>query len=344
MKAVRLVEVGQPLQMQEVPVPAVGEKDVLVRIKAAGICHSDVHYRAGTSMAGSLPLTLGHEIAGIVEKVGPQVTKVKVGDRVCIHYMVTCGDCYYCSTGNEQFCVQGLMIGKHCDGGYAEYIAVPARNAVLLPDEIPFDQGAILMCSAATSFHALRKSRLKPGETVAVFGVGGLGISAVQLARALGALEVYAVDINEDKLRLAKNYGGIPVNPKKCEPVAEIRRLSGGKGVDVALELIGLPQTMRQVVQSLAIFGRAVLVGITDKPFEIDSYKELLGKEAEVIGSADHLLQELPQIIEYARRGWLDLSNVPIHRVPLDATAINEALDTIEQFGGDVRTVITPGK
>jgi propanol-preferring alcohol dehydrogenase len=271
--------------MQEVPVPAVGEKDVLVRIKAAGICHSDVHYRAGTSMAGSLPLTLGHEIAGIVEKVGPQVTKVKVGDRVCIHYMVTCGDCYYCSTGNEQFCVQGLMIGKHCNGGYAEYIAVPARNAVLLPDEIPFDQGAILMCSAATSFHALRKSRLKPGETVAVFGVGGLGISAVQLARALGALEVYAVEINEDKLRLAKNYGGIPVNPKKCEPVAEIRRLSGGKGVDVALELIGLPQTMRQVVQSLAIFGRAVLVGITDKPFEIDSYKELLGKEAEVIGS-----------------------------------------------------------
>lgn len=344
MKAVRLVEVGQPLQMQEVPVPAVGEKDVLVRIKAAGICHSDVHYRAGTSMAGSLPLTLGHEIAGIVEKVGPQVTKVKVGDRVCIHYMVTCGDCYYCSTGNEQFCVQGLMIGKHCNGGYAEYIAVPVRNAVLLPDEIPFDQGAILMCSAATSFHALRKSRLKPGETVAVFGVGGLGISAVQLARALGALEVYAVDINEDKLRLAKNYGGIPVNPKKCEPVAEIRRLSGGKGVDVALELIGLPQTMRQVVQSLAIFGRAVLVGITDKPFEIDSYKELLGKEAEVIGSADHLLQELPQIIEYARRGWLDLSNVPIHRVPLDATAINEVLDTIEQFGGDVRAVITPGK
>lgn len=344
MKAVRLVEVGQPLQMQEVPVPAVGEKDVLVHIKAAGICHSDVHYRAGTSMAGSLPLTLGHEIAGIVEKVGPQVTKVKVGDRVCIHYMVTCGDCYYCSTGNEQFCVQGLMIGKHCNGGYAEYIAVPARNAVLLPDEIPFDQGAILMCSAATSFHALRKSRLKPGETVAVFGVGGLGISAVQLARALGALEVYAVDINEDKLRLAKNYGGIPVNPKKSEPVAEIRRLSGGKGVDVALELIGLPQTMRQVVQSLAIFGRAVLVGITDKPFEIDSYKELLGKEAEVIGSADHLLQELPQIIEYARRGWLDLSNVPIHRVPLDATAINEVLDTIEQFGGDVRAVITPGK
>ncbi|HIC94649.1 MAG TPA: alcohol dehydrogenase [Anaerolineae bacterium] len=342
MQAVRLVRIGQPLQMQEVPVPAVGEKEVLVRIKAAGICHSDVHYRAGTSPAGPLPLTLGHEIAGVVEAVGPQVANVKAGDRVCLHYMVTCGDCYYCRIGSEQFCVKGQMLGKQRDGGYAEYIVVPAPNAIPLPDEIPFEQGAILMCSSATSFHALRKSKLKPGETVAVFGMGGLGMSAIQLARVFGALEVYAVDINEDKLKLAENYGAIPVNPRRCDPVAKIRRLTGGRGVDVALELVGLPQTMRQAVQSLAVFGRAVLVGITDKPFEIDSYRELLGREAEVIGSADHLLQELPLLIEFARRGLLDLSDVVTCTVPLDAAAINEALDALERFGGHVRTVIMP--
>ena len=112
--------------------------------------------------------------------------------------------------------------------------------------------------------------------------------------------------------------------------------------MDVALELIGLPQTMRQAVQSLAVFGRAVLVGITDKPFELDSYREILGKEAEIIGSADHLLQELPLIVEFARRGWLDLSNVITNTVPLDVNAINEALDALEQFGGDIRTVIIP--
>lgn len=342
MKAVRLVEVGRPLQMQEVSLPAVGVKDVLVRVKAAGICRSDVHYRAGVSPTRPLPLTLGHEVAGVVEKVGSQVANVKVGDRVCIHYLATCGDCYYCSVGSEQFCVEGAMIGKHRNGGYAEYIVMPARSVILLPDEIPFEQGAVLMCSSSTSFHALRKSRLEAGETVAVFGVGGLGMSAIQIARALGALQVYAVDINEAKLKLAEKYGAIPVNAAKSDPVAEIRRLTAGKGVDVALELIGLPQTMGQAVQSLAVLGRAVLVGITDRPFEVDSYRGLLGKEAEIVGCSDHLLQELPLLIEFARRGWLDLSNVITRTVSLDAGAINEAMDKLEQFGGDVRTVITP--
>jgi len=329
--------------MKGVPLPAVGEKDVLVRIKAAGLCHSDVHYRAGTSPVGPLPQTLGHEIAGIVEEVGSQVVNVKIGDRVCLHYLVTCGECYYCSTGNEQFCVQGAMLGKHCDGGFAEYIAVPARNAVPLPDEIPFEQGAVLMCSSSTSFHALRKARLRPGETVAVFGVGGLGMSAIQLARAFGALEVYAVDINENKLELAGKYGAIAVNSTKGDPVAEIRRLTGERGVDVALEVIGLPQTMRQAVQSLAIFGRAVVVGVTDQAFEIDTYREILGKEAELIGSADHLLHELSLLLEFVRQGRLDLSEVITRTVPLDADAINEAMDGLAQFGGNaVRTVITP--
>ncbi|MFQ6099658.1 MAG: alcohol dehydrogenase catalytic domain-containing protein [Anaerolineae bacterium] len=342
MKAVRLVKVGQPLQMQEIPMPVVAEKDALVRVKAAGICHSDVHYRAGISPAGPLPLTLGHEVAGVVEKAGSQVTNVKAGDRVCIHYLATCGDCYYCSTGNEQFCVEGAMIGKHRDGGYAEYIASPARSVVPLPEEIPFEQGAVLMCSSSTCFHALRKARLKPGETVAVFGVGGLGMSAIQLARAFGALEVYAVDINAEKLKLAEKYSAIPVNAAETDPVAEIQRLTGGKGVSVALELIGLPQTMRQAVLSLAVLGRAVLVGLTDKSFEVYPYVELLGKEAEIIGSSDHLLSELPLLLEFTRRGVLDLSEVITRTVPLETDAINEALDRLEQFSSDVRTVITP--
>lgn len=342
MRAVRLVAVKQPLQMQTVPLPGVGERDVLVRVKAAGICHSDAHYRAGTLSAGPLPLTLGHEVAGILEETGVQVANVKVGDRVCIHYLATCGSCYYCSMGNEQFCVEGKMIGKHRDGGYAEYILMPARSVVLLPDEIPFEQGAALMCSSSTSLHALRKARLAAGETVAVFGTGGLGMSAIQLARAFGALEVYAVDINDKKLELAERCGAIPVNAARVDPVVEIKKLTKGRGVDVALELVGLPQTMRQAVLSLAVLGRAALVGLTDKSFQVYPYAELLGKEAEVIGSSDHLFSELPLLLEFARRRTLDLSDVITRTVPLDATAINEALDELEQFGSDVRTVITP--
>jgi propanol-preferring alcohol dehydrogenase len=342
MKAVRLIAPGRPVELQELPVPPVGSNNVLVRVKAAGVCHSDVHYRAGVSPVHPLPLTLGHEIAGVIERVGADVTTHSVGDRVCLHYMVTCGDCVYCSQGSEQFCTSGLMLGKYRDGGYAEYISVPARSAFRLPDEIPFEQGAVMMCSSATSFHALRKGRMQPGESVAVFGVGGLGMSAVQLAQAFGALDVYAVDINADKLRMAERFGAIPVNAAETDPVAEIRRLSGGRGVDVALELVGLPLTIGQAVQSLAVFGRTVVVGITDEPVAIETYQDVMCKEAELIGSSDHLAQELPILIELARRGTLDLSEVVTGTLPLDADAINEALDRLERFGGDVRVVITP--
>ncbi|MFL5800807.1 MAG: alcohol dehydrogenase catalytic domain-containing protein [Roseiflexaceae bacterium] len=342
MKAVRMIDVGQPLELQDIPMPVPGERDILVRVRAAGICHSDVHYRAGRSPVHPLPMTLGHEVAGVVEQVGNQVTNVNEGDRICLHYNITCGDCYYCSTGNEQFCGKAVMLGHHTSGGYAEYIAAPARNAIVLPNEIPFEQGATLMCASATAFHALRKSRLKAGETAAVFGVGGLGMSAIQLAKAFGALDVFAVDINDDKLQLAAHYGAIPVHAQHVAPVAEIRRLTSGKGVDVALELIGLPQTMRQTVQCLAVMGRAVIAGISDRPLEIDTYRELLGSEVEIIGSNDHLLQELPVLVEMARRNVLDTSRIVTRVVPLDADAINQTLDALEHFSGDVRTVIVP--
>jgi 2-desacetyl-2-hydroxyethyl bacteriochlorophyllide A dehydrogenase len=343
MKAIRLIEPGRPVEMQEVPTPGIGPRDVLVRVKAAGICHSDVHYRAGVSPVRPLPLTLGHEVAGVVERAGAEVVNVKVGDRVCVHYMVTCGDCAYCSLGSEQFCTSGSMIGKYRDGGYAEYIGVPARNAFRLPDEVSFEQGAIMMCSSATSFHALRKGRLRPGESVAVFGVGGLGMSAVQLARAAGALDVVAVDIDAGKLALAERWGALPVDAAQTEPVAEIKRLTGGRGVDVALELIGLPLTMQQAFKSLAVFGRAVIVGLTDQTFEIAPYNDLLNKETEIIGASDHLASELPLLLDLARRGVLDLSGVITGTLPLEAGAINAAMDRLEHFGGDGRVVIVPG-
>jgi 2-desacetyl-2-hydroxyethyl bacteriochlorophyllide A dehydrogenase len=341
-KAARLIEIGKPLQLQEIEAPSLGVGDVLVRVRAAGICHSDVHYRAGTSGVGPLPQTLGHEIAGVVEEVGPSVTSLRPGDRVCLHYLLSCGQCHFCRSGHEQFCAEGKMIGKHVDGGFAEYIAVPARNAVRLPAEVAFEHGAVLMCSSSTSFHALRKSRLQPGETVAIFGAGGLGMSAIQLARTMGALQVYAVDINETKLQLAETFGAVPVNARQDDPVTTIRRLTGGRGVDVAIEVIGLRQTMEQAVRCLAVLGRAALAGIADRPFEINSYSDLLGREAEVIGCSDHTLRELEILVEYLRQGRLDLGHIVARSVPLEAEAINATMDALEQFGGEVRTVVVP--
>jgi propanol-preferring alcohol dehydrogenase len=331
MKAVRLIKTGSPLQEQEIGIPSVGAHDVLIRVKAAGICHSDAHYRAGISPVQFLPITLGHEVAGVVETTG---------ERVCLHYLATCGHCDFCQAGTEQFCREGQMIGKHRDGGFAEFIAVPKRSVFHLPDEIPFEQAAILMCSSATSLHALNKARLSAGETVAIFGAGGLGISAIQLAKHLGAAQVFAVDINPAKLALAKRFGAIAVDASAGNPVAQIQELTDGRGVDVALELVGLPLTMRQAVQSLAILGRAALVGLTQQSFEVSPYSEILNKEAEIIGVSDHLASEIPLLLDLARTGKLDLSHGVIRTVPLEAGAINEVLDGLERFGDDVRVVI----
>jgi len=158
----------------------------------------------------------------------------------------------------------------------------------------------------------------------------------------LGALAVYAVDINPKKLKLAEGLGAIPINAAENDPVAELRRLTGGRGVDVALEVICLSSTMRQDVQSLAMMGRAAIAGVSDRTFEIASYRELLSPEAEVIGVADHLAGELPLLLEFAREGKLNLTNVITRRVSLDADLINGVLDELDRYGDQVRTVIVP--
>lgn len=342
MRAIRLIEQKQPLYLQEIDMPQPGARDVLIRVQAAGICHSDAHYRSGVTKVGPLPVTTGHEVAGIVEEVGVEVRKVKSGDRVCVHYLVSCGNCHYCHSGCEQFCRAGMMIGKHRDGGMAEFICMPERSVFFLPEEISIEHGAVMMCSSSTSLHALKKARLKGGESVAVFGIGGLGSSAVQLAYALGALKVFAVDINPVKLRLAQVFGAIPINASECDPVQEIRNQTAGKGVDVSVEVIGLPTTMRQAVQCLAVQGRAAIAGLSNRTFEIASYAELLGAEAEIIGVADHLAQEMPLLLELARQGKLNLANVITRRVALEVDAVNQVLDELDDYGDHVRTVIVP--
>ncbi len=275
-------------------------------------------------------------------KIGDGVTGLRPGDRVCLHYLVTCGECRHCRAGSEQFCATAEMIGKHRDGGFAELILVPARNALPLPEAIPFEQGAIMMCSSATSLHALKKARVGRGDSVAVFGAGGLGVSAIQLARAFGADPVFAVDLNAAKLALAERLGAVPVNARESDPVQEILRRTGGRGVDASLELIGSARTMEQAVEVLAAGGRAALAGLTDQRISIAPYRDLLNKEAEVIGVSDHLVPELYELMNLVVGGKLDLGSVVSRIVPLDADAINGVLDDLEACRDDVRSVVRP--
>jgi 2-desacetyl-2-hydroxyethyl bacteriochlorophyllide A dehydrogenase len=345
MRALRLARTGAPLEAVELPDPVPAAGEVVVRVRAAGICHSDAHYRAGRSASLRPPIILGHEVAGEVVATGRGVTSHRTGDRVCLHYLVTCGACEHCAAGRESWCPEARMLGHHRDGGYAERIAVPARNAVLLPDAIPFAHGAAMMCSSATALHALRRGRLAKGETVAVVGCGGLGISAVQLARALGAAEVVAVDLDDAKLAVAARHGARTVRAERGDPdaaAAAVRASTGGRGVDVAVEMVGAPETITLTVRTLAVHGRAVVAGLTRTPVALDTYRDLLGPEGELIGSNDHTLGELHELIAFAESGALDLADVVTRTVPLEADAVNGVLDALEGFRAPLRTVIAP--
>ena len=341
LKAVRITGVGEALELQEMGKPVHGTGEVLVAVKAAGICHSDAHYRAGVGSTGKLPLTPGHEVAGVIEAVGEGLSPDRVGQRVCLHYLRTCGVCGHCRNGIGQFCADAQMIGKDVDGGYAEYIVVPDENAIPLPEAIPFTHGAIMMCSYATSLHALRKARFTEGESVAVFGAGGLGTAAIGIAKALGASSIFAVDLNPAKIEAARSLGAIAIDASESDPVDAILGETKGRGVDVALELVGSEITAQQAVRSLSVQGRAAMVGLTEQSTAVDMYRELIGKEREIVGVSDHLPSEIEELIELVRTGQLDVTLAVSRTIALDQAAVNRVFEELDRYSGDaIRTVI----
>ena len=340
MRAFQIVATGAPLVEAGPADPKPGPGEVVVSVEAAGICRSDVHYKSGTRPVPSLPLIPGHEVAGTVQAIGDQVETHRVGDRVALHYLVTCGVCDGCRRGAEQFCASGQMIGLDRQGGYAESIAIPARNAHQIPDRVSTEAAAVMMCSTATSLHALRRGRAGPGSKVAVFGSGGLGMSAIQLAQTLGADEVFAIDTNPVKLEAAATLGAIPIDGP-ADVVASVRAASSG-GVDVALELVGSAPLMATAVASLAPGGRAVAVGITDGEFGLDPFRDLIRSEVEILGSADHLASEVGEVLSWADRGVIDIDRLVTRRIPFVLAEVNAALDRLEGFGDEIRSVIVP--
>lgn len=340
MKAARLHKIGEELSIDLVQVPTVKAYDVLVDIKASGICHSDINYRDGVGSVGKLPIILGHEIAGVITKIGDQVEGIKEGNRVLIHYIISCGNCIFCRTNKENFCEKYQMIGKDRDGGFAEYINVPANNVLKLPENIPFDQGAIIGCAVSTAFHSLRRGRVNPGDTVVIYGVGGLGIQAVQLAANIfGAGKVIAIDLFNEKLNLAKKLGADEVvNAAREDPVKSIEGITNGRLANVVLDFVGRKKTIEKAIESVGKSGRMVMVGIGPEDIQVSPYKAIIGKEMEIIGVNDHLKSELFQLITLTSAGKLDFSTSITHRISLDD--LNRGIEILEKnIGNPIRVV-----
>ena len=342
MKAAIFEGANKPLKIENVEQPQIGKNDLLVKVAACGICHTDLHYLDhGVATYKPPPMILGHEASGNIAQVGSEVKTFKEGDKVLIPAVLTCGVCDFCRTGRENICQNMVMLGNHIDGAYAEYIKVPAKDIFILPDEIPLQEGSIIADAISTPFHAVvNRAQVKPGDTVVVFGCGGIGINIVQVAAAAGGA-VIAVDVLDKKLEWAKKLGATAtINPTKVEKLGkEIKKMTGG-GADIAIEAIGKPETIQEAFGTLRKGGRLVVVGFASQNITVSAGK-IMFFEMEIIGSLGCRPVDYPKIIELARLGKIKVAELVTNRFPLDK--INDAFDLLRSGDENViRSIVIP--
>lgn len=340
MKAAVFYGPNQPLKIEEVPTPQIGDGEVLIKVAACGLCHTDISYiDHGVPTFKKPPLILGHEISGTVAEVAADVTNFKVGDKVLLPAVTSCGVCSYCRSGRENICASMKMFGNDVDGGFAEYVKASAKDIFILPDEIPLIEGAIIADAITTPFHAVKnRAQVKAGDYVVVVGCGGVGLNMVQVANAVGG-SVIAIDLANSKLEMAKKLGAVAtINPNEVPDVAKaVRKITGG-GADIATECIGNPKTMEMAFKTLRNGGRFVVVGYTEKSMELN-VSRVMYREMEIVGSLGCRPVDYPKVIELARTGKIQV--VPMVSKKFSLDEINEGLDYLRS-GEGFRSVIVP--
>lgn len=336
MRAAVVTGFDKPLEIKDVPVPEPGAGQVLIRIEASGLCHTDIHAARGDwPVKPQPPFTPGHEGVGIVEGVGPGVTEHAAGDRVAIPWLGhACGTCDYCVTGWETLCEAQQNTGYSIDGGHAEYAVADARYVVGVPEGIDPAEAAPLTCAGVTTYKAVKVGGVSPGDRVAIFGVGGLGHLALQYARIFGG-ETIAIDVTEEKLALAKQLGAAHViNAADTDPVAEIEKLGGA---DVAVVLAADPKVVEQAHTALRRGGRLILVSLPkDNVMALPIFQTVL-KGIRVIGSIVGSRADLAEVFRLHAAGRTEVLYEPR---PLED--INTAIDDVLAARVPARLVLMP--
>jgi S-(hydroxymethyl)glutathione dehydrogenase / alcohol dehydrogenase len=345
------------LTIEDVEVDKPGPNEVLLRTVATGVCHSDLHYLQGKSRM-AMPSVLGHEGAGIVEAVGSNVTYVQPGDHVITCVSTFCGVCEYCLSGMPYRCngraatsrsesevarlsAMGERIGQHGGlGTFAERMLVHENSVVKIRDDMPLDRAALIGCGVTTGIGAvLNTAKIEAGSTVAVYGAGGIGLSAVQGARIAGARTIIAVDVNEYKLKTAREFGAThAVDASAGDPVDQIRALTGG-GVDYSFEAIGLKETVKQCFESIRIEGTATVIGLmpVGETVEVDGRMFFRGKFQGSMMGSNRFRIDMPKYVDFYMQGKLRLDEMITRRGRL--ADVHEAFRAMEA-GEVVRTVL----
>ncbi len=342
MKAMVLERFAEPMVCKEVPEPKIGPQDILLRTRACELCVADIKSYDGEVKTVKTPCIMGHEFAGEVAKIGAEVEGWKVGDHGVVHIYIPCGNCYQCRKGRENDCTRKLeRIGFEVDGGFGEYVRVPARNLLRVSRDIPFEQACILSGSIATPLHGIRtQGRLQMGETAVIVGIGGLGIHTLQLAVTMGA-RVIAVDISAEKLEAARKFGAeATINSSEGDFVSEIRRLTDGEGADIIVEVISgsqIPIVLEKSIQALRLCGRLLLLGYQyGQSFSLDPQK-IVYDELEIIGARASVRQDLADVIALVEKGIIK----PVISECFPLERANEAFAKLRRSASLGRIVLT---
>lgn len=343
MKALQLTAYKE-LAVVDMPIPAIDERSLLIRVAACGICGSDIHGFDGSTGRRLPPLVMGHEAAGVVERVGADVTRFAIGDRVTFDSTISCGACRFCLSGRGNLCERRQVVGVACDefhrdGAFAEYVAVPELACYHLPDSFPFEHAALIE-AVSVAVHAVARTPLVPEATTVVVGAGMIGTLVVQALRAAGAERIIAIDRVPDRLALAERSGAThTIDASTTDPVAAVAAITGGLMADHSFEVVGITPTITTAVEVLDRGGTVTLVGNLDPTVEVPLQK-LVNREIALLGSCASN-GEYPTSIELMATGAIDVRALISATAPLeDGPAWFERLYAGEP--GLMKVVLTP--
>jgi propanol-preferring alcohol dehydrogenase len=351
MQAARIVNVNEPLEIAQLETPKPRGSQVLIRVESSGVCHSDIHLWEGgyegpggqllktTERGVKYPLTPGHEIAGLVDSLGEEAEGFTKKDKVLVYPWIGEGLCPACRIGQENLCDKPRSLGVYTDGGYAEYVLVPSyKYLVKIGDEMETNASATLSCSALTAYGAVKNTSLKPDDNVVIVGAGGLGLMAMQLAKAVTGSKVIAMDLDDEKLEAAKKNGADSViNSKKEDPVKAVMELTGKMGADAVIDFVNASKTVEADMQFLRRRARVVLVGLFGGELKLNLIS-MPTRAYRLIGSYTGTLSDMVELVSLAKRGVI--KPLVSNRFKLDQAT--EALTMLKEGRIIGRGVINP--
>jgi len=351
MKSARIVKPKEPLEVQELETPKAKGSQVIIEVQSSGVCHSDIHLWDGgyegtegqflktTDRGVKYPLTPGHEIAGIVESLGEEAQGFTKNEKVLVYPWIGEGLCPACRSGEENLCDKPGSLGIYTDGGYAEYVLVPSYKYLLkLNDEMDTDAASTLSCSALTAYGAVKNANLKPYDNVVIVGAGGLGLMAIQLAKAITGSKIISMDLDDEKLKAAKRNGAdISINSKKEDPIKSVMEITDKMGADAVIDFVNASKTVESDMQFLRRRAKLVLVGLFGGELKL-SLVSMPTRAYKLIGSYTGTLSDMTELVSLAERGVIR----PLVSNRFNLNQATEALTMLKEGKIVGRGVINP--